>query len=64
MAEIVAAMAMTHAPGLTGWFARGSEEHQQGVLRATAEMRRRLEAARPDVLVMFSNDHLPGDPIQ
>jgi protocatechuate 4,5-dioxygenase beta chain len=56
-------MAMTHAPGLTGWFARGSEPDQQGVLRATAEMRRRLEAARPDVLVMFSNDHLLNWPL-
>jgi len=63
MAEIVAAMAMTHAPGLTGWFARGAEPDQQGVLRATAEMRRRLEAARPDVLVMFSNDHLLNWPL-
>ncbi len=63
MAEIVAAMAMTHAPGLTGWFARGSETDQQGVLRATAEMRRRLEVARPDVLVMFSNDHLLNWPL-
>jgi hypothetical protein len=64
MAEIVAAMAMTHAPGLTGWFRRGPEAHQQAVLQATAEMRRRLEVARPDVLVMVSNDHLPRDPIQ
>ena len=63
MAEIVAAMAMTHSPGLTGWFARAPEEHQQLALGATAEMRRRLEAARPDVLVMFSNDHLLNWPM-
>jgi len=25
MAEIVAAMAMTHSPGLTGWFSRASQ---------------------------------------
>ena len=36
MAEIVAAMAMTHSPGLTGWFDRASEEHQQLALGATA----------------------------
>src|SRR5439155_216963 len=29
----------------------------------TAEMRRRLEAARPDALVMFTNDHLLNWPI-
>jgi protocatechuate 4,5-dioxygenase beta chain len=63
MAEIVAAMAMTHSPGLTGWFDRASAEHQQLALSATAEMRRRLEAVRPDTLVMFSNDHLLNWPI-
>lgn len=63
MAEIVAAMAMTHSPGLTGWFDRASKEHQELALGATAEMRKRLEAARPDVLVMFSNDHLLNWPI-
>ena len=63
MAEIVAAMAMTHSPGLTGWFDRASVEYQQLALTATAEMRRRLEEARPDTLVMFSNDHLLNWPI-
>ena len=63
MAEIVAAMAMTHSPGLTGWFTRASEEYQRLALQATAEMRQRLEAARPDVIVMFSNDHLLNWPI-
>ena len=63
MAEIVAAMAMTHSPGLTGWFDRASAEYQQLALTATAEMRRRLEEARPDTLVMLSNDHLLNWPI-
>jgi protocatechuate 4,5-dioxygenase beta chain len=63
MAEIVAAMAMTHSPGLTGWFERASVEYQQQALAATAEMRHRLESARPDTLVMFSNDHLLNWPI-
>ena len=63
MAQIVAAMAMTHSPGLTGWFDRAPEEHQKLALRATAEMRERLIAARPDVIVAFSNDHLLNWPI-
>src|SRR5262245_26829783 len=63
MASVVAAMAMTHSPGLTGWFTRASREYQERALQATAEMRRRLEAARPDVLVMFTNDHLLNWPI-
>src|SRR2546430_3020093 len=63
MAQIVAAMAMTHSPGLTGWFERAPEEQQKHALRATAEMRERLIAARPDVIVAFSNDHLLNWPI-
>jgi aromatic ring-opening dioxygenase catalytic subunit (LigB family) len=63
VAELVAAMAMTHSPGLTGWFTRASQDYQEQALRATAEMRRRLERARPDVLLMFSNDHLLNWPI-
>ena len=63
MAEIVAAMAMTHSPGLTGWFARAPEEHQALARRAMDEMRERLAAARPDVIVAFSNDHLLNWPI-
>jgi aromatic ring-opening dioxygenase catalytic subunit (LigB family) len=63
VAEIVAAMAMTHSPGLTGWFTRASEDYQHQALTALAEMRRRLEETRPDVLVMFSNDHLLNWPI-
>jgi len=63
VAEIVAALAMTHSPGLTGWFDRAPEEQQRAALRATAEMRERLIAARPDVIVAFSNDHLLNWPI-
>jgi aromatic ring-opening dioxygenase catalytic subunit (LigB family) len=63
MAEIVCAMAMTHAPGLTGWFERAPEEHQRLARRALDEMRQRLEAARPDVIVGFANDHLLNWPI-
>jgi len=59
----VAAMAMTHSPGLTGWFARAPEEHQQLARRAMDEMRERLVAARPDVILAFSNDHLLNWPI-
>jgi aromatic ring-opening dioxygenase catalytic subunit (LigB family) len=63
MARIVAAMAMTHSPGLTGWFTRAPEDHQAQALAALGEMRERLEAARADVIVGFSNDHLLNWPI-
>jgi aromatic ring-opening dioxygenase catalytic subunit (LigB family) len=63
MATIVAAMAMTHSPGLTGWFNAAPKVQQEEALRATAEMRERLAAARPDVVIAFSNDHLLNWPI-
>jgi aromatic ring-opening dioxygenase catalytic subunit (LigB family) len=56
-------MAMTHSPGLTGWFASASAEYQALALGALGEMRQRLQAARPDVIVAFSNDHLLNWPI-
>ena len=63
MARIVAAMAMTHSPGLTGWFDRAPESHRSQALQAMGEMRERLIRARPDVIVAFSNDHLLNWPI-
>src|ERR1700682_409251 len=63
MARIVAAMAMTHSPGLTGWFDRAPKDQQAQALQAIGEMRERLAAARPDVVVVFSNDHLLNWPM-
>ena len=63
MATVVAAMAATHAPGLTGWFDRAPEADRKLVLDGYGELRRRLEAARPDVLLMLANDHLLNWPI-
>jgi aromatic ring-opening dioxygenase catalytic subunit (LigB family) len=63
MAEIVAAMALTHSPGLTGWFEAAPADQRALALAALGEMRTRLETARPDVLLMFTNDHLLNWPI-
>src|SRR6201988_4269232 len=63
MASIVAAMAMTHSPGLTGWFDRAPAHQQADAPRALGEMRERLAAGRPAVVVVFSNDHLLNWPI-
>jgi protocatechuate 4,5-dioxygenase beta chain len=63
MAKIVAAMAMTHSPGLTGWFERAPMQQQLLAKKAMDEMRWRLEAAKPDVILGFSNDHLLNWPI-
>jgi protocatechuate 4,5-dioxygenase beta chain len=63
VATIVAAMAMTHSPGLTGWFERAPMQQQLLAKKAMDEMRWRLEAAKPDVILGFSNDHLLNWPI-
>jgi aromatic ring-opening dioxygenase catalytic subunit (LigB family) len=63
MARVVAAMAMTHSPGLTGWFDRAPMQQQLLAKKAMDEMRWRLEAAKPDVILGFSNDHLLNWPI-
>jgi protocatechuate 4,5-dioxygenase beta chain len=63
VATIVAAMAMTHAPGLTGWFERAPLQQQLLAKKAMDEMRWRLEAAKPDVILAVSNDHLLNWPI-
>jgi protocatechuate 4,5-dioxygenase beta chain len=63
MATIVAAMAMTHSPGLTGWFDRAPAAYQAKALQALGEMRDRLHAAHPDAVLVFSNDHLLNWPI-
>jgi protocatechuate 4,5-dioxygenase beta chain len=63
MAQVVAAMALTHSPGLTGWFDRAPEDQRREARRALAVMRDRLRAARPDVILLLSNDHLLNWPI-
>lgn len=63
MAQIVAALATTHAPGLTGWFDAASPEDRRIASAGLEELRRRLEAVRPDVMVMLSNDHLLNWPV-
>jgi len=63
MAQVVAAMALTHSPGLTGWFDRAPEDQRREARRALDLLRDRLRAARPDVILLFSNDHLLNWPI-
>ncbi|ODU03727.1 MAG: hypothetical protein ABS81_13140 [Pseudonocardia sp. SCN 72-86] len=58
MAEITAAVAASHAPGLTGWFSKASEEDQRTVRRAYDGIRDVLVDARPDVVLVVGNDHV------
>jgi protocatechuate 4,5-dioxygenase beta chain len=63
MAEIVAAVATTHTPGLLGWFTNAPEDQQSAAIAAFKRLREHLRAARPDVLIVFANDHLLNWPI-
>ena len=63
MAEIVAALATTHTPGLLGWFKDAPQDQQDMALRAFARQRAHLERAKPDVMIIFANDHLLNWPI-
>jgi hypothetical protein len=57
MAQIVAAAMTSHAPNMTAT-PEAAPEQRTRFLAGLAEMRRRLEAARPDLVVMFVNDHV------
>ncbi|HUM14746.1 MAG TPA: hypothetical protein VL086_03570 [Candidatus Nitrosotalea sp.] len=58
MAEIVAAALTAHAPLITGKPEVGKPEQRDRLYAGFREIGRRLQAARPDLLVMFVNDHL------
>jgi len=62
MGEIVAATALSHAPGLTGWLDRATQETQRALTEGYREIGRLLRAARPDVIIGVANDHLLNFP--
>jgi hypothetical protein len=62
MAEIVAAALTSHAPLITGKPEIGRPDQAERLYAGFHELRRRLVAARPDLIVMFVNDHLQNFP--
>src|SRR5712692_10304114 len=58
MADIVAAALTAHAPLITGRPEVSKPEQRDRLHAGFHELRRRFAAARPDLLVMFVNDHL------
>lgn len=58
MAEIVAAALTAHAPLITGRPDIARPEQRERLHAGFRELGRRLAQARPDLLVMFVNDHL------
>ncbi|MBI1845925.1 MAG: extradiol ring-cleavage dioxygenase [Candidatus Rokubacteria bacterium] len=62
MAEIVAAALTSHAPMITGKPDVARPEQRERLYAGFRELERRLAATRPDLLVMFVNDHLQNFP--
>lgn len=58
MAEIVAAVASAHAPGLTGWFDKADAAQQRSVGESYESLGRTIRDAELDALVMVANDHI------
>lgn len=64
MAEIVFAAAAPHAPGLAGLLDAAPADVQDVVRTMYAQIREQLLAARPDVLIVFANDHLANSRVR
>ena len=62
MAEIVAAALTSHAPLITGKPDIARPEQRERLHAGFREVGRRLAAARPDLVVMFVNDHIQNFP--
>jgi hypothetical protein len=62
MAEIVAAALTSHAPLITGRPDVANPEQRDRLHAGFHELRRRLVATRPDIIVLFVNDHLQNFP--
>jgi aromatic ring-opening dioxygenase catalytic subunit (LigB family) len=58
VATIVAGCMTSHGPNITAKPEITDQQQRVRFVKAMEEARRRLEAVRPDVLVVFSNDHL------
>ena len=63
MAELVYAAGIPHAPTLVGLFSRAPAEVQKVVRDSCDALVQELDAARPDVLIVFANDHLTNSRI-
>ena len=63
MAKVTAAMAMTHSPGLCGWFDAAPQEEQVMALAAFEKMRAHLDEREVDVVILVGNDHLLNWPV-
>ncbi len=57
MGEISIGAAISHAPGITGWRSRADSQQADRFYAGAEKVRRALEAAKPDVIVLICNEH-------
>jgi aromatic ring-opening dioxygenase catalytic subunit (LigB family) len=62
MAQIVAACATIHSPGLTGWIDQEEEPKRRSILQGMERLRDKLLAARPNLIVAIATDHMLTSP--
>jgi aromatic ring-opening dioxygenase catalytic subunit (LigB family) len=63
MARIVFAAGAPHAPAIVGLFDKAPDESKKVITDTYAAISRELREARPDVLIVFANDHLTNNRI-
>ena len=63
MAELVSVVALSHAPGLTGWLDQAPERERKSLTEGFAALGEMVRASRPDVLVGLANDHVLNMPL-
>lgn len=64
MADIVFAAGVPHAPAIVGQFRQAPADVQAVVTRTFEEIERRMKASRPDVAIVFANDHLSNSRVR
>jgi AmmeMemoRadiSam system protein B len=57
MGEVIAAFGLSHAPGITAFPKAAPPEDLEAVHQAFAEIRQRIEALRPDAIVIITPEH-------
>ena len=63
MAELVSVVALSHAPGLTGWLDQAPERERRSLTEGFSALGEIVRASRPDVLVGLANDHVLNMPL-
>lgn len=57
MAELVSTVALSHAPGLTGWLDKAPEDQQQRLIAGYNELGELVRGFKPDYIIGIANDH-------